>query len=344
MNSFLYEKFNEIETDTLEEVEMSAEEQNQYLNQFKKSVHQKQANIQQPSKLRKYMLSSVAAASLLIATPFIALNESVQASATKWIEDIQYSFKDILTPKAEKYATHVNETITLKNKNVRLVDVFAEGKFFTYNELIDNKSKKAENTTSSSIISLKINGKEMFEGYSGSSEDLKSNITSNIGIVHLRDEVPKSTYHVEMKLGPLSGEGEVYAYQFDVDPTTFNKKVKTMRIDKRVKLNNRNNVKIETLTLNPLSAMIEHVSSSNHHFDMMIYDEKGKKYYFNAIKTDEDKNKSKSTEVFNPDIHSTGTIDDLNKAKSLYAEVIDYGVEHNGEMKIEKKSKRIKIK
>ncbi|MGV2928445.1 hypothetical protein RW115_07550 [Macrococcus capreoli] len=329
----IYEKLNEIQfDDPIEDVTMTQIEQEKYLNQFKKSFNKKKS-----PKIKKRTIQIVAAAMLLMGG-LSFMNHDIQANAVKMIENITYSFKDIITPQASKYATHINETVSVDKLDAKLTDVFINDKFLTYNLLIDTKEKDTLHLAD--LTSVKINGREMMEGQSGSSEYLKDKkVYSDIGLVHLREVPPKGILDVEMTFGSFEGNGETFGYKFKVDTTELSKSVKTKSINKAI-LVGKERVKIEAIALNPLSAEIKIEADNEHNYDINLYDEYGKKYFFNSIQSTTLNGHTESVLIFNQDVGSTGKIDDLYKAKSLDFEIIDTGKDHNGQVKIENKTNK----
>lgn len=322
----IYEKLNDIHFDEPVKAEqMSQEEQNKYMQQFKK-VSGKKA----PSKIKKRTLQ-VAAAAIIFAGGLPFMNHDIQASAVKMVENISYSFKDIITPEATKYATHINETVSVDQADAKLTDVFINDRFLTYNLLVDAKGKDTLHLAD--IISVKINGREMMEGLSGSSEYLKDKkVNSDIGLVHLREVPPQGKLDVEMTFGSYEGNGESFGFKFKVDPTELNKSVKTKSINKEI-LVGKENIKLKEIAINPLSGELKLEADNDHTYEVNAYDEHGKKYFFNTIETKTEDGHSSSVLVFNQDIDSTGKIDELYKAKTLDFEVIDTGSPHNGKVK-----------
>ncbi|WP_414049153.1 hypothetical protein [Macrococcus animalis] len=338
----IYEKLNDIQfDDVIEEETMSQLEQEKYFNQFKKKNIQKK-----PSNMKKRTLQ-IAAAVMLFAGGLPFLNHDIQANAVKMIENITYSFKDIITPQAEKYATHINETISLKKADVKLTDVFINDKYLTYNLLVDMDGEYKD--VMADLQSVKINGKEMFEGLSGSGEYLKDKkIHSEIGIVDLRELTSKGDLDVEMTFSDVRYSKDIakddfkpmnnsFGFKFNVNTNKLDKSVKEKVINKPIAVGD-NNIEVKKLSINPLSAQMNIDSKSEHNYDINLYDEKGKKYYFNIIQSERKEGITKSVLFFNQDVDSTGKIDDLYKAKSLDFEVIDTGKTHSGHQNIESKT------
>lgn len=330
----IYRKLNDIQFDeVIEEETMTEVEQQQYFNQFKMKNKQKQ-----PSKMKKRTIQ-IAAAAMLLAGGLPFMNHDIQANTVKMIENITYSFKDIITPQAEKYATHINETISLSKADVKLTDVFINDKYLTYNLLVDAKGK--DNALHiADPLSVKINGREMMEGLSGSSEYLKEKkVHSDIGIIHLREIPPQGKLNVEMTFGSYEGNGKNFGYKFKVNTSELNKKVKSKMMNETV-LVGKEKVDVQQVSINPLSAHIKLSTSNEFNYDINLYDENGKKYYFNLISRHEESDEYQSALVFNQDIDSTGKIDDLYKAKSLDFEIIDNGKTHNGQNNVKNKTNK----
>ncbi|WP_414054372.1 hypothetical protein ACMGE6_02795 [Macrococcus equi] len=327
----IYEKLNDIQfADPIEEETLTKSEQDKFYKQFKaKTTHKKTSMV-------KRRAIQIAAAMMLLAGGLPLMNHDIQASAVKIVENITYSFKDIITPEATKYATHINETVSVDKLDAKLADVFINDKFLTYNLLLDASGK--DTTHLADIISVKINGKEMMEGLSGSSEYLKDKkVTSDIGLIHLREAPPKGKLDVEMTFGSYEGNGENFGFKFKVDTTKLDRTVKSKEINKIVPVGNEN-IDLHQLSINPLSAQIKLSAKNDNNYDINLYDEHGKKYYFNVIETKKLDENSESILVFNQDVGSTGKIDDLYKAKVLSFEIIDNGKNHNGTMKTENKT------
>lgn len=338
----IYEKFNDIQfDDVIEEEQIPEHEQHQYFNRFKQMNSKKK-----PSKIKRTTLQ-IAAAVMLFAGGLPLMNHDIQANAVKMLENITYSFKDIITPQADKYATHINETISLSKADVKLTDVFINDKYLTYNLLVDMDGEYKD--VMADLQSVKINGKEMMAGLSGSGEYLKDkDIHSETSIIHLRDIAPKGNLNVEIVFGDIqyskdiakndfTNMNESFSFKFKVNTDTLDKAIKSKEINKVVAVGN-NEVEIKKLLINPLSSQIKIESNSEHNYDINLYDEYGKKYYFNLIQSEKKNGKTKSVLFFNQEVGSTGKIDDLYKAKSLDFEIIDTGKTHNGNQNIESKT------
>lgn len=340
----IYEKLNDVKfNDVIEEEQMSEHEQNQFYKRFKQKNSKKK-----PSMMKKRTIQ-IAAAAMLMAWGLPFMNHDIQANAVKMLENITYSFKDIITLQADKYATHINETISLSEADVKLTDVFINDKYLTYNLLVDMDGEYKD--VMADLQSVKINGKEMMAGLSGSGEYLKDkDIHSETSIVHLRDIAPKGNLNFEIRFSDIryskdivkndyTNMNESFAYKFKVNTDTLDKAVKLKDINKVVAVGN-NDVEIKKLLINPLSSQMKIESDSDHNYDINLYDEHGKKYYFNIIQSEKEDGITKSVLFFNQDVGSTGIIDDLYKAKSLYFEIIDTGKDHNGQVKVKNKTNK----
>lgn len=333
----LYDKMNDLKMDDVTMEAMESSEINHHFETFKQKIN--------PVKKKRKKAPIVAAvAAVAIITP--TFNHDIQASIVRALDNVSYSFKDIITPKAEKYATHINETIDLGKIDVKLTDVYVSDKSLVYNLLIDGKKKDLN----ADLSSVKINGKEMYEGSSGGSGTInKDGIISENMVVHLRKSAPKEKMEVELTFsgvnsmfGKDEAETKSFGYKFDVDPNELNKAIHVKDIHQRLNLND-GKININKFKISPIHANIEIDSTLNHSYSINLYDEHGRIYAFDALKREGDNGKYVSSLFFNQDVGSTGTIDDMNKAQILKLEIIDTGAAHNGVVKEEGKSNKNEI-
>ncbi|QIH75101.1 hypothetical protein GTN31_01910 [Macrococcoides canis] len=334
----LYDKMNELKMDDVAMETMKSKEVNHYFETFQ----QKNNTVKKKKKKAPVLAVAVAAAAILTPT----LNHDIQANIVRALDNVSYSFKDIITPEAEKYATHINETINLGNTDVKLTDVYVSDKSLVYNLLIDGKGKGLH----ADLSSVKINGKEAYEGSSGGSGVInKDDIISDNMVVHLRESVPKEKMEVELTFSgvrSMSGKDETetksFGYKFEVNPNELNNAMFVKDIHHSLNLNG-GKININKIKISPIHSNITLDSNLNHRYNINLYDEHGKIYAFDALKTEKDNSKYVSSLFFNQDVGSTGTIDDMNKAQILKLEIIDTGIDKNGAIKEEGKSNKEEV-
>lgn len=98
--SNIYDKLNDIEMEIQDNEKLTSNEVNYYFNTFKSQSKSNFIN----KKRVPLLVAAIVAAGLVLPS----MNGEIQASIVHSIDKISYSFKDIITPSAAKYATHIN--------------------------------------------------------------------------------------------------------------------------------------------------------------------------------------------------------------------------------------------
>lgn len=267
-NKSIYDMFNDIDVDfsEFEKEDFNDIEKIKIKKKFRKSIGKKNDS----KGYRKY----VSAASIALISIIAISLTPVGTNASKIISDLVFDIKSALRIGEEenRYVKIINKSITKEGITIRLNEAILND-----DELIVSITTKSDKKMKRDMRVLRIKGSKLYINgelvdateMSSSTDPTKSNVdevmffgidsTKYNGVVNIKLELSNPIIYKEKKSGELIEQNVIegpFIFEFDLDTTNINKKIKTVDINKTIKLEDEYSITLDKYVYTPLSQKI----------------------------------------------------------------------------------------
>lgn len=327
--SKIYEKFNDINAGDVSSEPMHTSEIEHYYSNFKSKNSNKKTTGR--FKQRRYILA-LAAAVILLLSPLLMLNQTIQAQVSQFLEELNFNLTDVFSEDASRYTVDMNQTIEYEDIGIRITDLMVGDEFIIYSFHVElPEGAEGARMMLKAVINDNITATRFTAQVTHPETD--GNIESTVITQPFTTAIPDGELSIEIFVEELfffydNGNERVHYYDLGSFHTTassepLKKDTQSITLDQTVYFGD-DSVHLNSFNLSPIDAYFSlSVEPSDERHYILLTDEKGLEYYF--IENSVSQNRDRSYAMLENDYfedENTGDIQSLNEASELTVSIL----------------------